>query len=549
MSKPEHSGSGARLTAIQGSLRRLRGRQPDGPSFVKEEKWLGSRRYQEEIDDLREWDNDEAAHRIADNIKELNRSGVTDIRLERCYLVRADLERVDLSEADLSYANLKQAELREASLLSAKLRLADLNNANLEAANLRQADLRQASLFNAKLRQADLSGANLSHADLRQADLSSANLREANLSHADLGQANLSGADLREANLSGTKLRETNLNGADLSSADLSRAKNWTHQQLAQATSLVGATLPYAKVMTDKEWEKFQKQNGSSEEKWLGSRRYQEEIDDLREWDNDEAAHRIADNIKELNRSGVTDIRLERCYLVRADLERVDLSEADLSYANLKQAELREASLLSAKLRLADLNNANLEAANLRQADLRQASLFNAKLRQADLSGANLSHADLRQADLSSANLREANLSHADLGQANLSGADLSQANLSRAKNWTHQQLAQTTSLVGATLPYGKVMTNKDREKFQKQNGSSEEKWLENRGYQKDSTQEGARLEVEDSSHLAAENALLRELVETQRGQLQVLQEELEAKRRDIQELHVLLQRSQGQRE
>ena len=56
----------------------------------------------------------------------------------------------------------------------------------------------------------------------------------------------------------------------------------------------------------------------------------------------------------------------------------------------------------------------------------------------------------------------------------------------------------------------------------------------------------------EDSSHLAAilasENALLRELLETHRGQLQVLQEELEAKRRDIQELHVLLQRSQDQR-
>jgi hypothetical protein len=52
----------------------------------------------------------------------------------------------------------------------------------------------------------------------------------------------------------------------------------------------------------------------------------------------------------------------------------------------------------------------------------------------------------------------------------------------------------------------------------------------------------------EDSSHLAVENALLRELVETQRRQLQVLQRELEAKGRDIQELQVLLQRSQDER-
>jgi hypothetical protein len=38
------------------------------------------------------------------------------------------------------------------------------------------------------------------------------------------------------------------------------------------------------------------------------------------------------------------------------------------------------------------------------------------------------------------------------------------------------------------------------------------------------------------------ENALLRELVETQSSQLQVLEEELEAKRQDIQELQMLLQ-------
>jgi hypothetical protein len=51
-----------------------------------------------------------------------------------------------------------------------------------------------------------------------------------------------------------------------------------------------------------------------------------------------------------------------------------------------------------------------------------------------------------------------------------------------------------------------------------------------------------------ESSHLAVENALLRELVETQRGQLQLIQEELEAKDRDIQELQVLLQHGPGQR-
>jgi Pentapeptide repeats (8 copies) len=162
--------------------------------------------------------------------------------------------------------------------------------------------------------------------------------------------------------------------------------------------------------------------------------------------------------------------------------------------------------------------------------------LGGAKLREADLSHADLSHADLSHSNLKQVNLKE----------ANLSGSKLRKANLIQAKNWTNRQLAQAISLVGAMLPYGKVTTDKDWEKFQK-----------------DSSQAGARLETiedatqenapqqgrsEDSSHLAAENALFRELVETQRSQLQVLQEELEAKRREIQELHVLLQHSQDQR-
>jgi MFS family permease len=56
-----------------------------------------------------------------------------------------------------------------------------------------------------------------------------------------------------------------------------------------------------------------------------------------------------------------------------------------------------------------------------------------------------------------------------------------------------------------------------------RQNGFLEEKWLDVRRYR-------------------VENALLRELVETQSSHLQVLQGELEAKRRDIQELQMLLQ-------
>jgi hypothetical protein len=87
--------------------------------------------------------------------------------------------------------------------------------------------------------------------DLDGADLSGANLRNANLSIANLSDANLSGAFLTKG-----------FTTVDLDGADLSGAQNWTKEQLAQAKSLVGATLPDEMEMTEEAWEKFKKHYG-----------------------------------------------------------------------------------------------------------------------------------------------------------------------------------------------------------------------------------------------------------------------------------------------
>ena len=128
-------------------------------------------------------------------------------------LERANLSGAVLSGADLYKANLSRADLRGADLSGANLHRANLSGANLHGANLCGAELPQASL-----RWADLGGADLGGADLRRA-----NLREADLQRADLGGAHLYWADLREADLSGANVNQ---------------------EQLAQARSLKGATLP-----------------------------------------------------------------------------------------------------------------------------------------------------------------------------------------------------------------------------------------------------------------------------------------------------------------
>jgi uncharacterized protein YjbI with pentapeptide repeats len=65
--------------------------------------------------------------------------------------------------------------------------------------------------------------------------------------------------DLQDVDLMGANLR-----GANLRNTDLRGARFWTNQQLAQAESLVGATLsdgtdPFHQTMTEEAWEEFKK--------------------------------------------------------------------------------------------------------------------------------------------------------------------------------------------------------------------------------------------------------------------------------------------------
>jgi Pentapeptide repeats (8 copies) len=160
---------------------------------------------------------------------------------------------IDLESADLSGANLSGVDLFYANLISA-----NLSNAVLVDTNLNRADLTNADLSGAYLIRAHLFGAHLFGAHLRGANLSDAKL------FGGLSSANLSSVSLLRDPISSDATHDT----IDLShtSGYISEAKGWTHKQLAQASSLVGAIMPEAirpdrTVMTEEAWEEFKKRN------------------------------------------------------------------------------------------------------------------------------------------------------------------------------------------------------------------------------------------------------------------------------------------------
>jgi uncharacterized protein YjbI with pentapeptide repeats len=95
-------------------------------------------------------------------------------------------------------------------------------------------------LYESGLIDKDKPVVSLSISNLGEANLRGANLRGAILSYADLSGANMGdGVYLMQADLSGAQL-----NGTDLSNARLNGAKGVTEEQLKQAKTLEGATMP-----------------------------------------------------------------------------------------------------------------------------------------------------------------------------------------------------------------------------------------------------------------------------------------------------------------
>jgi uncharacterized protein YjbI with pentapeptide repeats len=157
------------------------------------------------------------------------------VRLDNSNLSKADLRGANLDSFDLHGTDLSGADLRDARLPWSYLPYAKLNGANLRGAYLRG--------------DPDQSG---------DADLSDADLSDANLSEADLSYDNLSNANLQGANLTDAVLRGTNLSNAKV-----------TSEQLAQAKSLEGATMPddqkYEDWLKDKEGRRGAGENGGSQ--------------------------------------------------------------------------------------------------------------------------------------------------------------------------------------------------------------------------------------------------------------------------------------------
>jgi uncharacterized protein YjbI with pentapeptide repeats len=229
--------------------------------------WLSevSRQNQQKIEDQRAKAEQEIeTDRARESVLQSYIQNMTDLLLDKG-LATSDLTHpvrsiarsstlTTLRQLDADRKGILLQFLHESNLITVGDPIIILSDADLTGAILRDAGLTGADLRSADLIGADLHDAHLSRAELRDAHLTGADLRDAYLFDADLSDADLGRAIPSDADLTGA-----DLTGAILISADLRGAKGWTNEQLAQAESLVGATLPNGTEMNEEGWEEFKK--------------------------------------------------------------------------------------------------------------------------------------------------------------------------------------------------------------------------------------------------------------------------------------------------
>lgn len=155
------------------------------------------RGYQEEIDDFRNWTNDEAMFKIVGSIKRLNKHKIYQLELYECHMRNAKLEYINLSGSNLNFTDLSNANLMGANLSGIRANQVEFDSARLNEAIFCKAMLAGASFNMAVAIRADYSEAMLIKTNFKGALLMEARFCKAQLIEADFTDANLYKADLR----------------------------------------------------------------------------------------------------------------------------------------------------------------------------------------------------------------------------------------------------------------------------------------------------------------------------------------------------------------
>lgn len=122
-------------------------------------------RYTNEIDDFRGWESEEASRKILGNIRRLNKNGITNIDLHKCYLRNIKLgdskNSINLAGSNLYKTDFQGSTLKNVDFKNARLQNVNFKGVHFEKVNFLNSNLQGANFLDAK----DLTAEKLKTAD------------------------------------------------------------------------------------------------------------------------------------------------------------------------------------------------------------------------------------------------------------------------------------------------------------------------------------------------------------------------------------------------
>ena len=196
-----------------------------GHFLKKSERNQLIQRYHDEIDDFRNWQSEEAMHRIIGNIKRLNRLGVTKIDLSYCWLKGGVLKQAKLIGSNLRNAVLdgmiangtdfSECGLTNTSMCSG-IFIGCMFKSSTGLSSGFADGLNETKFCNSVLRDSDFSGSVLTGADFSGADLIDTDLSDCNLSESIFSYANIFGIKVGNTDFTQADFRNAKVDSPDM---------------------------------------------------------------------------------------------------------------------------------------------------------------------------------------------------------------------------------------------------------------------------------------------------------------------------------------------
>lgn len=172
----------------------------------KGEKENAIRKYNEEIEDFREWKSEEAKYRIRGNIIRLNR-----LNYNKFDLAFIDLSNLKLLDCKFSFSNLVNTDFSNTNLNKAEFVEILCSDSKFNSCFLHLSDFSKATLQNTEFKKAFMLGSNFSHSTLSSINFAEADLRSVKFDKAYLYDPNFDGAKVSEDFIA--RLRESDITG------------------------------------------------------------------------------------------------------------------------------------------------------------------------------------------------------------------------------------------------------------------------------------------------------------------------------------------------